>query len=80
MDRNSLVKEIADAMREAHPNLSWDNKYIELADVALRVIETPADYRSEITNVCTCGQNGFPENSIHSNHPHLKGCPHYATS
>lgn len=82
MDREDLVNRMAQAIRASYyPNVYFhgDLKPEDLAaaDAALRVIEAPADPAEAPSRICNCGQNGFPENSPYSNHPHYEGCPQY---
>lgn len=82
-ERERLIEKMAYAIRQAqHPKVRFlgkPNKENYLAaDAALRVIESPPDALNEKpSRICTCGQNGFPESSPYSNHPHTKDCPQY---
>lgn len=85
--RDKLIDKIARAIAQRDPvaqevNTQGEREVLgmhySMADAALRVIESPPEAQNEVpTRICICGQNGYHENSIHSNHPHLKGCPQY---
>ena len=79
-ERERIIEKVADSIAfesksRRNPLLRVDA--LALAEAALRVIESPAGNEETYSRICNCGQNGFPENSPHSNHPHLEGCPQY---
>jgi hypothetical protein len=71
--REQLLFDLTIAIRDRMAT----GRYIceDLAEAALRVIEAPAVAKNETYAICTCGQNGFPENSPYSNHDHAADCP-----
>jgi len=77
-ERERIIERVADSI--ANESKSRRNPLLRidalaLADVALRVIEEPNSESETYSRICNCGQNGFPENSPFSNHPHKSGCP-----
>jgi hypothetical protein len=86
-ERERLLNEIAWAIAQRDPVTQPVNDlgeyevlgmHYSMADAALKVLEKPGSDSGWFSYViCTCGQNGYPENSPHANHPHLEGCPHY---
>jgi hypothetical protein len=82
-ERERIIEKMAMAMRvtESAMVLAHEKRtdwWEQLADAALRVIEAPPDPADKPTRICNCGQNGFPENSPYSNHPHASDCPQYS--
>lgn len=80
-ERERIVERVADSITKElksrrNPLLRIDA--LAAADAALREIETPFQGQETYSRICNCGQNGFPENSPHANHPHLQGCPQYS--
>lgn len=86
-ERDRIIEKMAFAIAQRDPvaqevNTRGDREVLgmhyKMADAALRVIESPPDPADTPTRICTCGQNGYPENHWHSNHPHTEDCPQYA--
>ncbi len=79
-ERERIIERVADSIAKEskgrrNPLLRIDA--LALAEVALRELEAPASKTETYSRICSCGQNGFPENSPYSNHPHETGCPQY---
>lgn len=79
-ERERILERMAEAIQKVdgsrllhEPILS----YTQIADICLRVIETPMRGNETYSKICNCGQNGYNPGSWHSNHDHLEGCPHY---
>jgi len=80
-ERERIIERVADSIAKEsksrrNPLLRIDA--LALAEAALKVIEEPGSKDETYSRICNCGQNGFPESSPHSNHPHREGCPQYA--
>lgn len=78
MAEQIIMSLVIDGIIDPSPTQDDKKAVMMAADAALRVIESPPDPAEKPTRICTCGQNGYPENHWNSNHPHTEDCPQYA--
>lgn len=77
-ERERILTAMVEALKLREPKRFGDERH--MAEICLGVLENPASDAKPQYVICTCGQNGYKPGSVHSNHDHLEGCPHYEGS